>query len=43
MSASIFLLLSYALLAIFVVAFVLRSVKLARLPVHLRRDGLHHS
>jgi len=30
------LLLSYILLAIFVLAFVIRSVKLARLPVHLR-------
>lgn len=28
--------LSYALLAVFVVAFVTRSVKLARLPIHLR-------
>lgn len=36
MSASILLLLSYALLAIFLVAFVLRSLKLSRLPVHLR-------
>jgi nitrate reductase gamma subunit len=36
MSASMLLLLSYILLAIFVLAFVTRSVKLARLPVHLR-------
>ncbi len=36
MSASTLLLFSYALLAIFLVAFVLRSLKLARLPVHLR-------
>lgn len=36
MSASMLLLLSYILLAIFVLAFVIRSVKLARLPVHLR-------
>lgn len=36
MSGSTLLLLSYALLAIFVLAFVIRSVKLARLPVHLR-------
>lgn len=36
MSASILILLSYALLTIFVVAFIRRSVKLARLPVHLR-------
>ncbi len=36
MSASTLLLLSYTLLAVFAVAFVLRSIKLARLPVHLR-------
>lgn len=36
MSASTLILLSYLLLAIFAVFFVLRSVKLARLPVHLR-------
>jgi nitrate reductase gamma subunit len=36
MSASTMLLLSYFLLAIFLVAFVVRSVRLARLPVHLR-------
>jgi nitrate reductase gamma subunit len=36
MSASTLILLSYALLAIFVVAFVRRSLKLARLPIHLR-------
>lgn len=36
MSASTMLLLSYLLLAIFAVAFVVRSMKLARLPVHLR-------
>jgi nitrate reductase gamma subunit len=36
MSASILILLSYALLAVFLVAFVTRSLKLARLPVHLR-------
>ncbi len=36
MSASTTILLSYALLAVFVVSFVLRSVKLARLPIHLR-------
>jgi nitrate reductase gamma subunit len=36
MSASTLLLLSYILLAIFVLAFVVRAVKLARLPVHLR-------
>jgi len=36
MSASTVLLLSYFLLAIFILAFVIRSVKLARLPVHLR-------
>ncbi len=36
MPASVLILLSYGLLAIFAVAFVLRSLKLARLPVHLR-------
>jgi nitrate reductase gamma subunit len=36
MSASVLILLSYGLLAVFVVAFVLRSAKLARMPVHLR-------
>ena len=36
MSASTLILLSYALLAIFAIAFVVRSLKLARLPVHLR-------
>jgi nitrate reductase gamma subunit len=36
MSAAILLPLSYALLVCFVVAFVLRSLKLARLPIHLR-------
>ena len=36
MSASTLILLSYVLLAIFAVTFVLRSLKLARLPVHLR-------
>jgi len=36
MSPSTTLLLSYLLLAVFLVAFVARSVKLARLPVHLR-------
>jgi len=36
MSASTLILLSYGLLTIFAVAFVRRSVKLARLPVHLR-------
>ncbi|MFC1662121.1 respiratory nitrate reductase subunit gamma, partial [Gemmatimonadota bacterium] len=34
--ASTFILISYGLLAIFLVAFVLRSVRLARLPIHLR-------
>jgi len=36
MSASVVMLLSYLLLAVFLVFFVTRSVKLARLPVHLR-------
>ena len=36
MSASTLILLSYGLLSIFLVAFVLRTVKLARLPIHLR-------
>jgi nitrate reductase gamma subunit len=36
MSATTLILLSYALLAVFLVAFVTRSLKLARLPVHLR-------
>jgi nitrate reductase gamma subunit len=36
MSPSILLLLSYVLLAIFVVAFVVRTVRLASFPVHLR-------
>jgi nitrate reductase gamma subunit len=36
MSASTLILLSYALLAVFLVAFLTRSLKLARLPVHLR-------
>ena len=36
MSVSVLALLSYGLLAVFVVAFVLRSAKLARMPVHLR-------
>jgi nitrate reductase gamma subunit len=36
MPASALLTVSYALLAIFLVAFVLRSIRLARLPVHLR-------
>jgi len=36
MSASVLILLSYALLAIFAIAFATRSLKLARLPVHLR-------
>ncbi len=36
MTASTLILLSYGLLAIAVVAFVLRTLKLARMPVHLR-------
>jgi nitrate reductase gamma subunit len=36
MSVSTLLIFSYVLLAVFVVAFLLRSLKLARLPVHLR-------
>jgi nitrate reductase gamma subunit len=36
MPASTLILATYGLLAIFVVAFVLRSVRLARLPIHLR-------
>ena len=36
MSASTLIYLSYGLLAVFVVAFAMRSLKLARLPVHLR-------
>jgi len=36
MSASTLILLSYVLLAIFVVFFALRSLKMARMPVHLR-------
>ncbi len=36
MSASTLIPISYALLAIFAIAFVMRSLKLARLPVHLR-------
>jgi nitrate reductase gamma subunit len=36
MAASTMILLSYGLLAIFVVAFVMKSLKLARLPIHLR-------
>ncbi len=36
MFASALLLLSYVLLGIFLLAFVIRSVRLARLPVHLR-------
>ncbi len=36
MSASTLILLSYLLLAIFVVFFVLKSVKMARMPIHLR-------
>jgi nitrate reductase gamma subunit len=36
MSLSILLLLSYLLLGVFVVAFVIRTVKMASLPVHLR-------
>jgi len=36
MSATLFLTMAYALLAVFVVAFIVRSVRLARLPVHLR-------
>ncbi len=36
MSASTMLFLSYLLLGIFLIAFVVRTVKLARLPVHLR-------
>jgi nitrate reductase gamma subunit len=36
MSASVLILVSYGLLAIFAVAFVVRTVRLARLPVHLR-------
>jgi len=36
MSASTVMLLSYLLLAIFLVAFTIRTVKMARLPVHLR-------
>lgn len=36
MTGSVLLALSYGLLAVFVVAFVVRSVGLARLPVHLR-------
>jgi nitrate reductase gamma subunit len=36
MVGSIFMLMAYALLAVFLVGFVARSVRLARLPVHLR-------
>ncbi len=36
MSASVLILLSYGLMAIFAVAFVARSAKLARMPAHLR-------
>jgi len=36
MSASILILLSYLLLAIFAVFFVLKSVRMARMPIHLR-------
>jgi nitrate reductase gamma subunit len=36
MSASTLILLSYILLAVFAVFFVLKSVKMARLPIHLR-------
>ena len=36
MATSALMLLSYVLLAVFLVAFVLRSVRLARFPVHLR-------
>ena len=36
MSASMLLLVSYLLLAVFVVAFLARSIRLARFPVHLR-------
>ena len=36
MPASILILLSYGLLAIFLVFFLLKSVKMARMPVHLR-------
>ncbi len=36
MSGSTFVVLAYALLAVFLVAAVLRTVKIARLPVHLR-------
>ena len=36
MSFGTLILLSYALLAIFAVAFVLRALRLARLPIHLR-------
>ena len=36
MSGSILIWISYALIAVFIVAFLIRSVRLARLPVHLR-------
>ena len=36
MSGSILIVVSYALLAIFALAFVVRAVRIARLPVHLR-------
>ena len=36
MSGSVLIVASYALLAIFAAAFTFRSVKLARMPVHLR-------
>ena len=36
MSGSVLIWVSYALMAVFVVAFVIRSVRLARLPMHLR-------
>ena len=36
MSGALFLTIAYVLLAVFVVGFVVRSVRLARLPVHLR-------
>jgi nitrate reductase gamma subunit len=36
MSGSILIVMSWALLAVFIVAFVLRTLRIARLPVHLR-------
>ena len=42
MSASTLIYISYALLAVFVVAFAMRSLKLARLPVPAAQNGRIH-